>query len=142
MFYFLTGIYTSSVYMDKLMKGDDEFVSHVFNGTATPIKTHKKPGKKHRILKGVNRAILILRNPFDVLRSEYKREKVGKTGLFTEEKLSGKYRFVLKLTAEHTNASAIIARDDGCDDKLANRVTVHTPTRQPARRPTRRATKM
>ena len=89
--FYLTGVYGSSIYKDKLMTGN-EFVYHVFNGSATPIKTHKKAEKELRKIKGVNRAILILRNPFDVLKSEYKRRTVGKTGLFTEAHLSGKYR--------------------------------------------------
>ena len=74
-----------------LQAQDGEFVPYIFDGTATPIKTHRLPTVIHDILKEVNRAILIFRNPFDVFKSEYKRRKVGKIGSITAAQLSGKY---------------------------------------------------
>ena len=41
-------------------------------------------------IKNAHSAILILRNPFDTLRAEFKRTRVGKTGQLTKVNMTGK----------------------------------------------------
>ena len=67
-----------------------DFRARVLDGTATPIKTHSlcRPTEKS------DSAILILRNPLDTLRAEYKRRNLGKTGQLGKVRLTGKWRLV------------------------------------------------
>ena len=57
----------------------------ILDGTATPIKTHELS----EVSGNASRAILILRNPFDALRAEFKRQRVGKKGQITINTLTG-----------------------------------------------------
>ena len=87
-FYF-EGIYGSSVHLDGKIKGE-EFIPFVFNGSATPIKTHKWPNRIVPSLEQVKKVILILRDPFDALKVEYERITTSKTSQLTDKRqLSG-----------------------------------------------------
>ena len=88
----MTGIYTSSVHDESYAK-HGEYLYHVYNGSATPIKTHHKEYKVKTsgLLGNITKAILLLRDPFDALKAEFKRRKSGKTEQITEEQLSGNY---------------------------------------------------
>ena len=77
--------------MDGKIKGG-EFIPFVFNGSATPIKTHKWQSRIVPSLEQVNKVILILRDPFDALTAEYKRITTSKTGQLTDKRqLSGRH---------------------------------------------------
>lgn len=78
-----TGIYTSSVQADGLLLNSDEFLhKRLLNGSASPIKTHLRSDDDRMPVK-YDKAILILRNPYDAIRAEYNREHAGKTGHVT-----------------------------------------------------------
>ena len=81
------GIYSSSIYSDTLLK-NGEFKARILDGRATPIKSHALSGRKD--IENAHRAILILRNPFDTLRAEFKRRRVGKTKQLKKVNMAGK----------------------------------------------------
>ena len=64
------------------------FIAHILDGRATPIKSHARSEQEK--IKNAHSAILILRNPFDTLRAEFKRTRVGKTGQLTKVNMTGK----------------------------------------------------
>ena len=82
----MIGIYTSSVHDESYAK-HGEYLYHVYNGS-----DHKEyKVKTSGLLGNITKAILLLRDPYDALKAEFKRRKSGKTEQITQEQLSGNY---------------------------------------------------
>ena len=72
----------------------------LFDGSAIPIKTHKRAdadyGKQNLVF---SKGILIVRNPFDAIRANFNRRVVGNTDVVTEETFNKKREFYFILCA-------------------------------------------
>ena len=70
--YFPTGIYTGSVYYDAALAEAGFYGENVTDSRVVVIKTHRERG-----LRRYDRAILIIRDPYDAIVSEYNWRRCG-----------------------------------------------------------------
>ena len=76
----MTGILTGSVYNDLTLKKNGFPGEHVRNRSVILIKTHDAlPGSAH----AYERAVLLLRNPYDSILAEFNRQAKGHLGHVT-----------------------------------------------------------
>ncbi|CAH1778829.1 unnamed protein product [Owenia fusiformis] len=96
----LTGIYTGSVYNDKLMAVDEFPGSLIYNSSVIAIKTHL-PVLQTPSGTRYDKAILLLREPYDTFLAEFNRAKGGKkTGHAKKEAFTKWDKFVTKSITE------------------------------------------
>ena len=81
-----TGIYGSTIYAEKKMPSEEFPHDQLFNGSAIPIKTHKRADEHYDKQKlFFSKGILIVRDPFDAIRANFNRRVAGSTAVVTEE---------------------------------------------------------
>ena len=93
--FYPTGIYSGSSLSDRAM-GDGEFKYHkVYDGSVTPIKTHRRGD--HRLGEKVDydKAIVLFRSPYECIRANYQRSIAGKTGVITPEVFDEKRKILV-----------------------------------------------
>lgn len=72
-----TGVWTGSVYNDKILAKNGFIAEHVTNSSVIFIKTHKYQNYK---MKGFDRIVLVVRDPAEAILSEFHRRSSGHTG--------------------------------------------------------------
>ena len=81
-----TGIYSGSIHKDLLMKTTEFKYKQVYDGTVTPIKTHHPADTPLGDDRDFDKAILMLRDPFQTIKANYNRKKAGKCGIVSATK--------------------------------------------------------
>ena len=102
---YVTGVYTGSVYKDMALLKNGFPAESVVNGSVIAVKTHEWGPATRGIF---NRAILLIRDPFDSILAEFNRRSGGHTGhasleKFNREKGSFWQDFVIKKAEEWEN---------------------------------------
>ena len=82
----ISGVYTSSVYIDSMTHSREFLNKPIVDGSASPIKTHRTQDSPKQPQVDFDKVILILRDPYDSLRANYNRLNAGKTGVVDQKK--------------------------------------------------------
>ena len=83
--FYLAGIYSGSSLSDYAMSNGEFKYQKVYDGSVTPIKTHKR-GDQHLSKKvDYDKAIVLLRSPYECMKANYQRKIAGKTGVIPPE---------------------------------------------------------
>ena len=68
------------------MKTTELKYKRVYDGTVTPIKTHRPADIPLGDDRDFDKAILMLRDPFQTIKANYNRKKAGKSGIVSATK--------------------------------------------------------
>ena len=82
---YVTGVYTGSVYKDMALLKNGFPAESVVNGSVIAVKTHEWGPDTRNIF---NKAIILVRDPFDSILAEFNRRSGGHTGHASQEKFS------------------------------------------------------
>ena len=87
---FITGIYSSTTYHEPEMSSEEFPYERLYNGSAIPIKTHKRENLaiKHQVK--FDKAVLIIRDPFEGVKAEFNRVSAGNTKAVTKDEFDNK----------------------------------------------------
>ena len=87
---FATGIYSSTTYHEPKMRSEEFPYERLYNGSAIPIKTHQREDLAIKQRVKFDKAVLIIRDPFEGVKAEYNRVAAGNTKVVTKEEFDNK----------------------------------------------------